>query len=74
MQTAGVSRPLTLMNYLASITVRNLFVKLRRDLWAALDAVEEARSGDLAMAERNLTEGATLMLSLASEIRGTLRQ
>jgi hypothetical protein len=37
-------------------------------------AVEECRSGDLALVERNLIEGATLMRSLASEIRGTLRQ
>jgi hypothetical protein len=57
-----------------TITVQRLFVKLRRDLFLALDCVEECRSGDLALKERNLIEGATLMLSLASEIRGTLRQ
>jgi hypothetical protein len=65
------------MNYYlegGSVTVRGLFVKLRRDLWLALDCVEECRSGDLGLVERNLIEGATAMLNAAAEVRATLRQ
>jgi hypothetical protein len=57
-----------------TITVRGLHVKWARHLELALDAVHESKSGDIGLMERNLVEGATEMLSLASEIRAKLRQ
>ena len=49
-------------------------VKWKRSLELALDAVLEAESGDLALVAKNLLEAATMMLLVASEIRGRLRQ
>lgn len=57
-----------------TVTVMGLYVKWVRGLEAALDAVRESESGDIAMIERNLVESATEMLGVASEIRGKLRQ
>ena len=57
-----------------TITVMNLTVKWVRELNHALDAIEESKSGDIGLVERNLVEGATQMLAVASEIRRTLRQ
>ena len=50
------------------ITVRGLHVKWVRQLELALDSVRESKSGDIGLMERNLVEGATEMLSLASQI------
>jgi hypothetical protein len=49
-------------------------LKWKRSLELALDAVTEAKSGDLGLIERNLVEAATEMLGVASEIRGALRR
>ena len=49
-------------------------VKWKRALELALDAILEAESGELEMIARNLLEAATVMLLVASEIRGRVRQ
>ena len=49
-------------------------LKWKRSLELALDAIVEAESGDLGLIERNLVGAATEMLSVAAEIRMTLRQ
>jgi hypothetical protein len=49
-------------------------LKWKRDLEWALDAVLELQSGDLGLVARNLTESATVMLTIAAEIRRELRQ
>jgi hypothetical protein len=48
-------------------------IKWQRALELALDGVLEARSGDIALIERNLVESATSMLEVAGEIRRRLR-
>ena len=57
---------------LSVITPSTEKLKWKRSLELALDAVTEAKSGDLGLIERNLVDAATEMLRVASEIRSRL--
>jgi hypothetical protein len=57
-----------------NITICNLSVKWIRNLDLAQDAIIESKSGDIAMAAKNLIESASQMLITAVEMQQSQRQ